>query len=132
MYLCPTSAAGQRLDIKSLAKELKKDTSFFACRESLNRYVGFMKDCPSSLVGVELDMFKDGVGDCVKKFSNWGSSQTINRPGSQDLSRNCHINFKLNKTYDGKDLTVSENKDKNLKNIIRENLIKLSVRKGLI
>ena len=132
MYLCPTSAAGQRLDIKSLAKELKKDTSRFACNRSLDRYVDFMKNCPSSLVGAELDMFKAGIRDCVNKFSDWGSSQTINRPKSQDLVRGCQINFKLDKTYDGKDLTLYENKDKNLKNIIRENLIKLSVRKGLI
>ena len=132
MYLCPTSAANQRLDLKSLSKELKKDTSRFACRKSLDRYVGFMKDCPSSLFGPDLDLFKDGVGDCVRAYPDWSSSKIINRPRSENLSRTCQINFKLDKTYDGKDLKLYENKDNNLKNIIRENLIKLSIRKGLI
>jgi len=132
MYLCPKSAASQRLDLKSLAKELKKDTSRFACRKSLDRYVDFMKNCPSSLFGPDLDAYKAGIRDCVNKFSDFDSSKIIQRPRSQDLARGCQINFKLDKTYDGKDLTLYENKDKNLKNIIRENLIKLSIRKGLI
>ncbi len=132
MYLCPTSAADQRLDIKSLAKELKKDTSRFACRKSLDRYVDFMKNCPSSLFGPDLDAYKAGIRDCVNKFSDFDSSKIINNPKSENLARGCQINFKLNKTYDGKDLTLYENKDNNLKNIIRENLIKLSIRKGLI
>jgi hypothetical protein len=132
MYLCPKSAASQRLDLKSLAKELRKDTSRFACRKSLDRYVDFMKNCPSSLFGPDLDAYKAGIRDCVNKFSDFDSSKIIQRPRSQDLARGCQINFKLDKTYDGKDLTLYENKDKNLKNIIRENLIKLSIRKGLI
>jgi hypothetical protein len=132
MYLCPKSAASQRLDIKSLAKELKKDTSRFACRKSLDRYVDFMRTCPSSLFGPDLDTYKDGIRDCVNKFSDFESSRTIQRPRSQDLARGCQINFKLDKTYDGKDFPLYENKDNNLKNIIRENLIKLSIRKGLI
>lgn len=132
MYLCPTSAANQRLDLKSLSKELKKDTSRFACRKSLDRYVDFMKNCPSSLFGPDLDAYKAGIRDCVNKFSDFDSSKIINRPRSQDLARGCQINFKLDKTYDGKDLKLYENKDNNLKNIIRENLIKLSIRKGLI
>lgn len=132
MYMCPKSAADQRQSLKDLAKDLKKDTSRFACKRSLDRYVDLMKNCPSSLVGTELDLFKAGIRDCVNKFSDFDSSKIINRPRSQDLARGCQINFKLDKTYDGKDLTLYESKNENLKNIIRENLIKLSIRKGLI
>jgi len=133
MYLCPRSAADQRQSLKDLSKEMNKGTRRFACRKSLKRYKELMRTCPSSLVGAELDTFKDGVRDCVKKYSDWDSSKTITRPRSEDKAGSgCKLNFDLNKTYDGKDFNVFENKDNKLKNIIRENLIKLSIRKGLI
>jgi hypothetical protein len=99
------------------------------CKKTLKGYVELMSNCAQNYDQPYVNTLKPAVQACIKTEGDNFTElvQIINFPkigNGRDIPSSdiCKINFKLTQTES----------HSRLKNIIRENLIKLSIRKGLI
>lgn len=125
-YYAPT-AEEARTKLKTFRKETKDDYGKRDCKKTFKDYIEAIRTCGQSFKGgqTEINMMKPAVQACI-------NTQREKFPDEVAIIRNPikgkHMDMSCTKDFR---LTQTESESK-LKNIIRENLIKLSIRKGLI
>jgi len=120
-----TNAVEARTKLKSIRKETADSYGKRDCKKVFREYVDLIRTCGQGQSQNEINMFKPAVQACINtqrdKFPD--EVKIINNPiKGKHTTMSCTKDFRL---------TQTESQSR-LKNIIRENLIKLSIRKGLI
>jgi len=124
-HFTATNAEEARKKLKTIRKETADSYGKRDCKKVFREYVDLIRTCGQGQSQNEINMFKPAVQACINtqrdKFPD--EVKIINNPiKGKHTTMSCTKDFRLTQTE-------SESR---LKNIIRENLIKLSIRKGLI
>jgi len=120
-----TNALDARTKLKSIRKETQDSYGKRDCKKVFREYVDLISTCGQGQSQTEINMYKPAVQACINtqrdKFPD--EVKIINNPiKGKHTTMSCTKDFRL---------TQTESQSR-LKNIIRENLIQLSIRKGLI
>jgi hypothetical protein len=120
-----TNAVDARTKLKSIRKETQDSYGKRDCKKVFKEYVDLIRTCGQGQSQTEINMYKPAVQACINtqrdKFPD--EVRIIDNPiKGKYTTMSCTKEFRLNKNES----------HSRLKNIIRENLIKLSIRKGLI
>jgi hypothetical protein len=120
-----TNAEDVRTKLKSDRKETQAAYGKRDCKKVFKEYVDLISTCAQGKSQEDIDILKPDVQACINtQRENFPEQVRIidNPIKGKHTTMSCTIEFRLNKNES----------HSRLKNIIRENLIKLSIRKGLI